>query len=208
VTQNAAMTTLRPALAGLLALVVTTSRAFAPAAASDASAATAAVAAPVFEFAGKPFVHRWSHGGQHDFTPPAQTDASKWEDMMTVQVYDKVHTPDQLAFVADSVLVAYQRSGQIIRKSTSQATPDRPTEHIVVAVLQDKGIREMAFARFRLTPEGGQAIVYSHRVYGIKPDEAAAAWFRANDGAIEKAMMTWTGLPSNASLQALPQSPS
>lgn len=200
------MTSLRPALAGLLAVAVTASRAFAPTAASAAAPATSAAVAPLFEFAGKPFVHRWSHGGQHDFTPPAQTDSSKWEDMMTVQVYDKVHTPDQLAFVADSVLVAYQRGGRIIRKSTSQATPERPTEHIVVAVLQDKGIREMVFARFRLTPEGGQAIVYSHRVYGIKPDDAAGAWFRANDGAVEKAMMAWTDIPSVATLQALPQS--
>ena len=178
------------------------------AAQESAASSAAAGAMPMFEFAGKPFVHRWSHAGQHDFTPPAQTDSSKWEDMMTVQVYDKVHTPDQLAFVADSVLVAYQHGGRIIRKSRSQATPDRPTEHIVVAVLQDKGIREMVFARFRLTPEGGQAIVYSHRVYGLKPDDAASAWFRVNDLPVEKAMMAWTGIPSVAALQALPQSPS
>jgi len=165
-------------------------------------------AAPLFQFAGTPFVHRWSHAGQHEFTPPAQSDLDKWQDMVTVQLYDKVTSAEQLAFVANGVLVAYQKAGLIIRTNSLKASAGRPAEHMVVAILQDKGVREMVFARFRLTPEGGQAVVYSHRVYGMQPDAAASAWFREHDLPLEKAMMTWTDIPSVAALQALPQSPS
>ena len=202
------MTSLRPALACLLAVAVTASRAFAPTAASAAAPATSAAVAPLFEFAGKPFVHRWSHGGQHEFTPPAQPDLAAWSDMVTVQLYDQVRTGDQLAFVADGVLVAYQKTGLVVRTSRSQALPGHPAEHVLVAVLSDKGVREIVFARFRLTPEGGQALIYSHRVYGEQPDDAARAWFRENDTAAERAMMAWTDIPSAATLRALPQSPS
>ena len=167
-----------------------------------------AVAAPLFRFAGQPFVHRWSHAGQHEFTPPAQPDLAAWSDMVTVQLYDKVRTDDQLTFVADGVLVAYQKSGIVVRTSSSQALPGHPAEHVLVAVLSDKGVREIVFARFRLTPEGGQALIYSHRVYGEQPDDAARAWFRENDTAAERAMMAWTDIPSAATLRALPQSPS
>jgi len=176
-------------------------------AAAPERAASAVAAPPVFSFAGTPYVHRWSQKGQNEFTPPAQGDLDKWQDMVTVQLYDKVHSADQLAFVANAVLVAYQKAGLIIRTNSLAATAARPAEHMVVAVLDDKGLREMVFARFRLLPEGGEALIYSHRVYGMKPDDAASAWFRENDLALEKSMMTWTDIPSVAALRALPQSP-
>lgn len=201
----------RPALQVLLAVALAS--ALSPTGAAGVqetpAASATAEAAPVFRFDGKPFVHRWSKDGQHEFTPPAQPDLDKWQDMVTVQLYDNVSNADQLAFVANGVLVAYQKSGLIIRTNSLQATPQRPAEHMVVAILQDKGVREMVFARFRLTSEGrGQAVVYSHRVYGTQPDAAASAWFREHDIPLEKAMMTWTDIPSVASLRALPQSPS
>jgi hypothetical protein len=207
----AAMTTPRPVLHALLAVALAS--ALSPADAADAPApapaSAAAATAPVFRFDGKPFVHRWSKGGQHEFTPPAQPDLDNWQDMVTVQLYDHVSNADQLAFVANGVLVAYQKSGLIVRTNSLKATPQRPAEHMVVAILQDQGVREMVFARFRLAPEGGgQAVVYSHRVYGMQPDAAASAWFREHDLPLEKAMMTWTDIPSVAALRALPQSPS
>ena len=175
-----------------------------------APAASAAEAgAPLFQFAGKPFVHRWSHAGQHEFTPLAQPDLARWQDMVIVQLFDKVSNDDELALVANGVLVAYQKAGQVLRANTVRATAERPAEHLVVALLHDKGVREMVFARFRLAPGGGgQALVYSHRVYGTEPDDAAGAWFRANDIPTEQAMMAWTDILSAAALRALPQSPS
>lgn len=165
-------------------------------------------ASPMFRFAGAPYVHRWSHADQHEFTPPAQPDLAAWKDMVTVQLYTHVRTDEQLKLIADGVLVAYQKTGVVVRTSSSQAVPGHPSEHIVVAVLRDQGVREMVFARFRLTPDGGQALVYSHRVYGMQPDDAAGAWFKANEAPTERAMMAWTDIPSVAALRALPQSPS
>ena len=206
---NAPMTTRRHLVHLLLAAALAGAVPLAVAATPESPAASAAAAAaPLFQFAGKPFVHRWSHAGQHEFTPPAQPDLDKWQDMVTVQVYDKVTSAEQLAFVANGVLVAYQKAGLIIRTNSLKATAERPAEHMVVAILQDTGVREMVFARFRLTPEGGQAVVYSHRVYGMQPDAAASAWFREHDLPLEKSMMTWTGIPTVAALRALPQSPS
>jgi len=201
--------TIRPLTPLLLAAALAGVLPMACAASPEAPAASAAeVGAPLFEFAGKPFVHRWSHAGQHEFTPPAQPDLARWRDMVTVQLYDKVRNADELALVANGVLVAYQKAGQVIRTNSLKPTPERPAEHLVVAVLHDKGVREMVFARFRLTPGGGQALVYSHRVYGTEPDDAAGAWLRANDMPTEQAMMAWTDIPSLAALRALPQSPS
>jgi hypothetical protein len=203
------MTTPRPLLPVLLAAVLAGALlAASQATPAPAAASAAAAGAPLFRFAGKPFVHRWSKGGQHEFTPPAQPDLSAWQDMVTLQVYDKVTNPDELALVTDGVLVAYQKAGLVLRSSAFQATPGLPAEHVVVALLQDKGVREMVFARFRLALDGGgEAIVYSHRVYGTQPDEAADAWFRANGAATEQAMRAWTDIPSVAALRALPQSP-
>jgi len=195
------MTTCRPLVHLLLAAALAAALPAADAASPEPPAASAEVAAaPLFQFAGTPFVHRWSHAGQHEFTPPAQPDLDKWQDMVTVQLYDKVTTADQLAFVANGVLVAYQKAGLVIRTNSLKATAGRPAEHMVVAILQDAGVREMVFARFRLTPEGGQAVVYSHRVYGMQPDAAASAWFREHDLPLEKAMMTWTDIPTVTAL--------
>lgn len=203
------MTIRRPLSPVLLAAALAGARLPAGAAAPEPPAASAAAAgATLFQFAGQPFVHRWSHAGQHEFTPLAQPDLAKWQDMITVQLYDKVSNDDELALVANGVLVAYQKAGQVIRANSLAATPGRPAEHLVVALLHDRGVREMVFARFRLTPGGGQALVYSHRVYGAEPDDAAGAWFRANDIPTEQAMMAWTDIPSAATLRALPQSPS
>lgn len=171
-----------------------------PGAASSASAE-----APLFEFAGKPFVHRWSKNGQNEFTPPGQPDLDKWRDMVTIQVYKGMGSAEQLALVANAVLSAYQKAGLIIRSSSSKAQPGMPAEHMVVAVLSDKGLRELVFARFRLTQGAGEALIYSHRVYGMQPDNEATAWMRVNDQAAEKAMMSWTTMPSLEALRALPQ---
>jgi hypothetical protein len=195
------MTTRPLLLSTWLALALAGGASAAPASAPEPSASA------VFSFAGKPYLHRWSQKGQNEFTPPGQPDLAHWQDMVTIQVYDQVTSGEALAGVANAVLVAYQKAGLIIRTSSLPAQPGRPAEHMIVAVLQDQGLREMVFARFRLTPDAGEAIVYSHRVYGTAPDAAASAWLRANDLVMEKAMMAWTTIPSPSTLQALPQSP-
>jgi hypothetical protein len=172
-----------------------------------AHADTDAAPPTTLNFMGVPYLHRWSQAGQNEFTPLSQSDLAKWHDMVTLQVYDKVSTSEQLATIANTVLVSYQKAGLIIRTHSIAAKPDRPAQHMIVAVLSDVGVRELVFARFRMTPEVGEAIVYSHRVYGFKPDAEATTWFKAHDIDIEKAMTAWADLPSVRSLQTLPQSP-
>lgn len=199
-----------PGAALLAAALATNVSATAGAPVTPAAAGTAGVAAAAttFAFAGKSYVHRWSHAGQHEFTPVAQPDLSTWQDMVTLQVYDKVANPDELALVANGVLVAYLKSGQVLRSTLTRATPDRAAEQLVVALLRSDGVRELVFARFRLAPEGGgEAIIYSHRVYGAEPDDAAGDWLRAHGTATEQAMTAWTDIPSAAALRRLPQSP-
>ncbi|MEP6503746.1 MAG: hypothetical protein ABJD97_10465 [Betaproteobacteria bacterium] len=162
-------------------------------------------AALTLNFAGTPYLHRWSQHGQNEFTPAPQPDLKKWRDMVTINVYDDVKTGEQLANVANNVLVAYQKAGIIVRTSSSPAQPGRPAQHMIVAVLSAPGVSELVFTRFVLTPEAGEALVYSHRVYSMKPDAAASAWFKAHDIEMEKALMTWEGMPSVPVLRALPQ---
>jgi hypothetical protein len=159
------------------------------------------------DFAGTPYLHRWSQNGQNEFTPEPQTDLKKWRDMVTINVYDDVRTSDQLANVANNVLLAYQKAGIIARTSSAPAQAGRPAQHMIVAVLSAPGLSELVFTRFVLTPEAGEAIVYSHRVYSMKPDSAASSWFKAHDIEMEKALMMWESMPSVPVLRALPQTP-
>lgn len=158
-------------------------------------------------FAGTPYLHRWSQAGQNEFTPAGQEDLARWQDMLTLNVYDGVTTGEQLANVANNVLARYQQAGAILRTNSVPAAPGRPAEHLIVAALSAPGVRELVFTRFVLTAEAGMAIVVSHRLYGMQPDAPASAWFKAHDLATEKALMAWTGLPPVATLRLLPQSP-
>ena len=166
-----------------------------------------AAPATTLQFMGVPYLHRGSQAGTHDFTPLPQSDLAKWRDKITIQVDTGITGSEQLTAVANAAMAGFQQGGLVIRTSSRAATARHPAEHMIVAVVSDKGLRQMVFSRFRMVPEGGEVIVYSHRVYGIKPDAEATAWFKANDIDIEKAMMTWTEIPGVPALQALPQSP-
>ena len=172
-----------------------------------AHAETAVAPSTTLNFMGTPYLHRWSQGGTHDFTPLAQSDLAKWRDKITIQFDTQITSSEQLAAIANAALAGFQKGGLVIRTNSMAATPGHPAEHMIVALASDQGLRQMVFTRFRMTPEGGEAVVYSHRVYGIKPDAEASTWFKAHDIDIEKAMMAWADIPSVPSLRALPQSP-
>ena len=55
-------------------------------------------------FRGTPFVHRWSQGDQHEFTPDNDTDLKNWRDMITLNVHAQATGGEQLADVANKVL--------------------------------------------------------------------------------------------------------
>lgn len=155
---------------------------------------------------GTDYIHRWSKGGQNEFTPSGQEDLAKWTDMVTINVHDTVTDGDQLANVANTVLTNYEGAGgYVIRTDSKPLTPERSAEHLVVAVLGNPEYLEAAFARFVLHEGVGFVIVYSHRVYG----EAGAEmdkWLQSNGTSVEEMLMAWNGIPTMKALKGLPQS--
>jgi hypothetical protein len=62
-------------------------------------------AAPLaLRFRDTEYVHRWSRQGQHEFTPPGDTDLARWNDMLTLNLHTGVAQGEQLAGVANQVL--------------------------------------------------------------------------------------------------------
>jgi hypothetical protein len=157
-------------------------------------------------FRGVDYEHRWSKAGQNEFTPRGQGDLSSWQDMLTLNVHDAVTSGTQLAEVANKVLGNYQRAGKIMRTASKPQTPDRPAEHLIVAVLGNPAFLEAVFARFVLVDGVGIVAVYSHRVYGKPAGPAMSDWLRVYGSQVESALMAWDKLPSSATLKTLPQS--
>ena len=166
----------------------------------------ASPSAMTLTFQGVGYEHRWSQNGQNEFTPKGQTDLRAWKDMVTLNVHESVITGDDLAAMANRVLGGYQQSGQIVRTVSTPRTPQRPAEHLVVAVLGNADLLEAVFARFLLVDGAGVAVVYSHRLYGANGGPAMSDWLGTNGPQIEKALMTWAPLPSPSALKRLPQS--
>lgn len=157
-------------------------------------------------FRGTSFMHRWSKGGQHEFTPADSADLATWRDMLTLNLHAAVTTGEQLAEVANKVLGNYQRAGKILQTRSTPRTAARPAEHLLVAVLGTPDLLEAAFARCLLHDGTGIVAVVSHRVYGKAAGPQMSDWLRANGPQVEQALMAWAALPSVASLNRLPTS--
>ena len=142
-------------------------------AAADKLATSPAASAATLTFDGRVYFHRWSKSGQHEFTPEGDQDLSRWRDMVTVNTHDTVRDGEQLAALANSVVSNYQRHGKIVRTDSKPRTPQRPAEHLIVAILGNPELLEAVFARIVLVDGVGEAAVYSHRIYG---KEAAGPW--------------------------------
>jgi hypothetical protein len=163
-------------------------------------------ATPVtLQFRGTSYVHRWSKAGQNEFTPPADTDLAKWNDMVTVNVHESVKTGEQLAGVANAIVANYQRRGKILKTDSKPRTAAREAEHLIVGVLGDPAFLEAAFVRCVMVNGVGYAAVYSHRVYGAKAGPAMSEWLKVNGPQVEAALMSWAKLPPAAELRSLPQ---
>ena len=174
--------------------------------AADTLANSRAANAATLDFGGKVYLHRWSKGGQHEFTPEGDEDLSRWRDMVTLNTHDAVRNGEQLAALANSVLSNYQGHGKIVRTDSKPRTPQRPAEHLIVAILGNPQFLEAAFARIVLVDGVGEAAVYSHRIYGKEAARLMGEWLKANGAVIEKTLMAWDGIPAPATLRSLPQS--
>ncbi len=156
-------------------------------------------------FDGVDYLHRWSKDGQNEFTPESDPDLAKWRDMLTVNVFEVVHTGEQLAAVANEVLGRYQARGRVLRTDSKPRTADRPAEHLIVAALGDPAFLEAAFARLLLVDGTGYVVVRSHRIYGKAAGPAMSEWLKANGPKVEKALMEWGQVPPRDALKRLPQ---
>lgn len=152
--------------------------------------------AAAFSFSGVPYFHRFSEGGQHEYTPSGQEDLKAWKDMVTIHHYPGVKDGEALAAAANAVLGNYKAAkGLILKTASVPRTKDRPAEHLVVAAFGRPGFTEAAFARFRLHSGVGTSVVYSHRVYGAKAGDTMSAWLKKNGPTTESSLMKWDAVP-------------
>ena len=159
-----------------------------------------------FVFRGIDYEHRWSKGGQHEFTPPGQADLSAWLDMITINIAEDVRDGEQLALLAKRVLSAYQRAGKVLRTDSKPRTTDRAAEHLVVVVLGTPKFLETVFARFVINDGTGTVILYARRVYGNSVGPEMSEWLLSNGLEVEQALMSWDRFPLPRDLKRLPQS--
>ncbi|HSW07477.1 hypothetical protein [Aquabacterium sp.] len=158
---------------------------------------------PMISFRGTEFLHRWSKGGQHEFTPQRDADLTRWRDMITLNLHESATQGEQLAGIANQVLANYQQHGKILQTRSTPRTAQRPAEHLIVAVLGTPQLLEAAFARCLLHEGVGLVAVVSHRVYGQAVGPEMSAWLGANGPQVEQALMAWAALPGVASLKRL-----
>ena len=156
-------------------------------------------------FGGVDYLHRWSKGGQNEFTPKGDGDLAKWQNMITVNVHEGVRSGDQLAELANAILSNYQRHGKVLVTNSVPHSENRPAEHLIVAVLGSPAFLEAAFARFVLIDGVGMVVVFSHRVYGKQVGPEMSQWVQTNGPQAEKTLMNWDKVPSLAALKRLPQ---
>ncbi len=177
----------------------------AAAAAAEAGPPAAASPGATLSFDGTAYFHRWSSQGQNEYTPQGEEDLSAWKSMVTLNVHDWARNGDQLADLANRVLGNYQANGKILRTDSRPRTKDHEAEHFAAVVLGQPKFLEAAFARILLVEGHGLVIVYSKRFYGAAVGNEMSAWLDKNGAATEKTLMSWTGMPSLAAVNALPQ---
>lgn len=141
-------------------------------------------------FNGATYLHRYSKGVTHEFTPKSQSNLDKWTDMVTLNVYDNVKDGEGLASAANTVLEAYKGAGaKVVRTNSIPRTPTKPAEHLIVVLFPQPKFIEAAFARFAIDGSRGVSVVYSHRVYGTKAGDTMGKWIKANGQKVENALM-------------------
>ena len=140
---------------------------------------------PDFMFAGVGYVHRYSKGGLHEYTPTAQTDLTKWKDMVTLNVYAQITDGEGLAKAANSVLETYEKNGaKVVRTDSVPKKAKSEAEHLIVVLFPRPDFIEASFARFKMHEGHGVSLVYGHRVYGKAAGDEMAKWLKAKGEAV------------------------
>jgi hypothetical protein len=149
-----------------------------------------------FSFADVNYFHRFTKGDQHEYTPDRQEDLKAWTDMVTILFYRNAKDGEALAATANAVLENYKANKAMVLKTDSvPRTNDKPAEHLVVVVFGRPAFIEVVFARFRMHEGIGNAVIYSHRLYGSKIGDQMSAWLKTNGPSIERNLMKWDAMP-------------
>ncbi len=148
-----------------------------------------------FSFLGVGYVHRYSKGNLHEYTPKGKPDLKSWVDMITVNDYPKVRSGDELAKTANSVLSNYKNhKGDVITTSSVPRTAKKEAEHFILVTFPTG---ETAFARFLMAGGQGHSIVYSHRISGKNIGAAVDQWITKHGGGSQGALMGMSSIPKH-----------
>lgn len=150
------------------------------------------------KFNGGTYVHRYSKGNLHEYTPKSQPDLKKWTDMFTINDYPQVKDGEGLASMANTVLENYKGGkAMVVRTNSLPRTATKPAEHLIVVLFPQPTFIEAAFARFVMNGKQGASLVYSHRIYGTKAGDAMSTWLKSNGEKVEKALMAMRSVPKH-----------
>lgn len=163
---------------------------------------TAEGGTPTLTLNGVEYLHRWSGGDHHEFTPEGQEDLAQWQDMVTIVDYPDVRTGERLADVANQVLGLYQSQGKVLKTYSVPRTETAEAEHFVAAVLGTPDYLEAVMARYRISDGVGMVVISAHRVYGTAAGDPMSLWLREHGQAAEDALMSWDPSGMMAGLRA------
>jgi hypothetical protein len=152
-------------------------------------------ALPKLHLDGAEFIHRWSKDTQHEFTPAAEPDLTRWITMVTLNRHRAATNGDGLAQVANGVLGNYRQHGKILRTTSKPASVNQPAEHFIAVAFGRPTFLEVAFTRIFLLKGTGFTLTYSYRIYDAKAGPAMSQWLMANGKRVETALFAWNEPP-------------
>lgn len=147
-------------------------------------------AKPAFSFNGVGYLHRYSKGNLHEFTPKTSPDVKKFKDMITVNLYPAVKDGEGLAKSANGILETYKANkAMVVRTDSIPRTAAKEAEHLIVVLFPRPDFIEASFCRVLMHNGAGASLVYSHRIYGKKAGDTMSQWLAKSGQKIENALM-------------------
>lgn len=157
-------------------------------------------------FRDKEFIHRYSKGSLHEFTPEGQEDLSKWNDMLSIVHIGEAKNEEELKKLSDGLFKFYKQSGgKLFGMRVQDKTKDSPSEYLGGIIFAKENMTEYVKTKVVLRDGKVYALVYSHRFYLqiAKSQEAIKQWLTDNEEKNIYAMWDWKKFPSEAELKKL-----
>ncbi|HEY4560337.1 MAG TPA: hypothetical protein VIG54_06325 [Lysobacter sp.] len=141
-------------------------------------AATNAVAAPPTLAVGNmTYVHRYSDGGLHEYTPEGQDDLDRFADMLTLlPTPEDLRAADLESYSIHMAAVHTRRGGEVLSRECEAATPVHVADCTLLIRFAKAGHVELAVDKQMATKRGLVAMALAHREYGEGAAGRAVAW--------------------------------